>query len=116
MHTRADFKKIPLRFLVTPSLNGPVIRRRWNEPFVFVDVDGREKLAWPKYHELRVAMPRRPRTGDAHALALYEVKMSRWVKEFRRIWSQMVDQADCFFFPKDKLHGVQCYFEFEPDA
>lgn len=103
--SRKDFRELPLEFVLVPSLDAPVLVHERQAP-VFVDADGYTRPALPMLIEQRQLYPR---------VLLDPVKRGPFAKLLRRIWLQVVDQADYYTWPDANHYGAQAYYEFAPD-
>lgn len=114
--SRKMFRALPLKVILWPP-DGPVLVHWFDAP-EFIDWDGTTKLARPKLDELRQAYPRAPSNiaTDTKAQIAFARKREMHASQVRRLWNQMVEQADYWAVPGEHLHGVQMVREFAPDA
>lgn len=105
-HSREDFRRVPLEFVVVPSLDAPVLVFPWDESPVYTDIDGRQFAIWPALEEARAAYRR---TADP-------IKRARLAKLMRRYWLAAVDQAEGYTWPDATHYGVRAVYQFDPDA
>jgi hypothetical protein len=103
--SRTDLKRLPLEMVLIPTLTAPVLVFDDRAP-LFRDHTGRQCAALPMIDELRQA---------ARRLGPDVRKRRQFAKLTRRIWCQIVDQADYYTWPDADHYGAPAVFEFAPD-
>jgi len=99
--SRADFRKLPLEFILVPSLDGPLLVHDERTPLFTDPATGRICAALPMLTEQRLSYPRTPDP----------IKRALFARALRELWVQLVDQADFYAF----ADSPQALYDFAPD-
>lgn len=103
--SRHDWKRLPLECVLFPTLSAPVLT--FDRAPLFIDHSGRACLALPMLEEQRQAV-RRIHRRDIR-------KRRQLARLARRIWCQVVDQAEYYTWPDATHYGAPAVYEFAPD-
>lgn len=117
--SRKEFRQLPLEFALFPSLDAPVLVH--DTPPMFIDVTGKLKpcLALQMRDEMREDFRGLRHPADDMPPARKKdllFKRSIFFWQLRRLWVQIVDQADGYTWPDASHYGAQVMYEFAPDV